>query len=701
MRHLRALPVLTLCALILFTAALPASAATPPDGNQPANPEPVTPANPDTSQIATPADTSAFKFKLYLPSVAVGPTATVSAIELTQATQNVDHSVPMVANRPTVARVFLQFDGGLTGQTVQLSATRNGVALAGSPMQRTGAIARSAPNRANPADSTNFLLPAAWLKGSVVLTARVMPNGKALARTATFQTVAPLRVMVVPIRYVHAPTNKTFAAPTTVQVPAAVQRMFPIPSVDIRWHAPLTYRGNLTASASNRLAGWSELLNTVLALKQSEGAANDMVYMAVLPTSIRSENSIYYTGIGSSMRGTVNFDTNLTPAHELGHALGRAHAPCGGVVNADPNYPYAGASIGALGFDTSNFTLIDPAITTDVMSYCSEWISDYTYVGMYQNQRAALAVAAGELEVSETEAWPASANAPAVDAILVRALLDPGSEPTLLPVYAVRAPIAADNPSADGSSAYTVAFVDAAGATLAAHNVRAAEAQEEDLAVRVLSALLPLPPGNVAAVEVREGDRTIARRALQTSAAGAAGPAIAPAMTYDSTTLTMTLPTGAPQLVRLRQGETYTTLGMDVSDGLLTIPTGQLPASAADILVSTADLLPAPGVTAAAAEATTATLSIPDAPPVVAIAPPETPAGGGGIVIPGYASDATDGMLEPAWFVNGEAVGTGPLLQLDDTAQLHFPLIIELRATDSAGNLASASLTLQQVDLQP
>lgn len=85
-------------------------------------------------------------------------------------------------------------------------------------------------------------------------------------------------------------------------------------------------------------------------------------------------------------------------AHEIGHTLGRAHptpgsAACGQSAS-DPSYPYTGAQIGANndyeGFDAGDsFYSVPRAIYPgtvwhDVMSYCNnQWISDYTYRGMY------------------------------------------------------------------------------------------------------------------------------------------------------------------------------------------------------------------------------------------------------------------------------------------------------------------------------
>jgi hypothetical protein len=94
-------------------------------------------------------------------------------------------------------------------------------------------------------------------------------------------------------------------------------------------------------------------------------------------------------------------------AHELGHACGVRHAPCGNVgtgsqfVELDyPAYePYdpnntPQASIGEYGLDISTGNIFPPNTTKDLMSYCGpptwfNWISLYTYGLLLHNQQLA------------------------------------------------------------------------------------------------------------------------------------------------------------------------------------------------------------------------------------------------------------------------------------------------------------------------
>lgn len=73
-------------------------------------------------------------------------------------------------------------------------------------------------------------------------------------------------------------------------------------------------------------------------------------------------------------------------AHELGHAMNlHYHAPCN-VLDPDPNFPYRDGSIGIWGYDARSGELVPPS-TPDVMSYCSPaWISDYYFQQALSNR---------------------------------------------------------------------------------------------------------------------------------------------------------------------------------------------------------------------------------------------------------------------------------------------------------------------------
>ncbi|HHO54043.1 MAG TPA: hypothetical protein ENK18_25025 [Deltaproteobacteria bacterium] len=78
-----------------------------------------------------------------------------------------------------------------------------------------------------------------------------------------------------------------------------------------------------------------------------------------------------------------------TMLHEVGHAHGREHAPCGGAAGVDTQYPYLGAILGSWGYDLLEDRLLPPNSTFDIMGYCSPiWASDYTFGALLQRIQA-------------------------------------------------------------------------------------------------------------------------------------------------------------------------------------------------------------------------------------------------------------------------------------------------------------------------
>ena len=142
--------------------------------------------------------------------------------------------------------------------------------------------------------------------------------------------------------------------------------------------------------------GWDDALAQLYAARDADTHADNDYYYGVLTpgtsmddycagscvvglSNVASRTQAQYRGaIGPGyFSGAKDTFSQETMGHELGHALGREHAPCE-TDDADPAFPYPGGSTGVFGYDGTR--LLDPAKYTDVMGYCVPvWISDYTY----------------------------------------------------------------------------------------------------------------------------------------------------------------------------------------------------------------------------------------------------------------------------------------------------------------------------------
>lgn len=96
----------------------------------------------------------------------------------------------------------------------------------------------------------------------------------------------------------------------------------------------------------------------------------------VAGTGSRVPTMIYGGGEGS-------FELNGILWHELGHALGMGHTPCGPVTGIEGRYPHADGFINMDAYEVAadrTLTVKPREEYHDIMSYCSPtWISAYTY----------------------------------------------------------------------------------------------------------------------------------------------------------------------------------------------------------------------------------------------------------------------------------------------------------------------------------
>jgi len=203
-----------------------------------------------------------------------------------------------------------------------------------------------------------------------------------------------LKITIVPIRY-NADGSGRLPDTSAAQIETyrkAFYGMYPAKKVEVTVRAPWDYSSPISANGS----GFGSALSAVVKLRQTDGAPKDVYYYGAF-AGASSFGSYCPGGCVTGLCGLLTSPSDTfgracvgigfsgemsagTATHEVGHAHGRAHAPCGGVSDYDSSFPYSGGKIGPYGYDLANKKLIDPATYRDLMGYCSpNWISDYTF----------------------------------------------------------------------------------------------------------------------------------------------------------------------------------------------------------------------------------------------------------------------------------------------------------------------------------
>lgn len=229
-----------------------------------------------------------------------------------------------------------------------------------------------------PADLTlqwRGTVPATWVVNGFEVRIKVDPANalpesdemnNALTVKPAVGRASVLQVTGVPV----VNSGRTGVAPNIEPI---MQRMWPMKGVVAMARAPYTFTGTITGGDGNT---WGRLLQEIAQVRRSDGS-NRNYYGYV---RVNYGSGIAGIGYIGQEAATGRDDSLDTVAHELGHNMGRNHAPCGGAAGADPNYPYAGARTGSWGFDSQTGRLVNPAQVFDLMSYCQpEWVSDYNY----------------------------------------------------------------------------------------------------------------------------------------------------------------------------------------------------------------------------------------------------------------------------------------------------------------------------------
>lgn len=321
----------------------------------------------------------------------------LSGAYLTQATQRLDGSVPLVAGRDAYLRVFALASQANSAHPAVRVRLYNGATLVQTyTLAAPGASVPLAVDESSLLNSWNVLVPAALVQSGLRLLADVDPSNT-VAEGDESNNQFPLSGTAANVDVRALPTFALRFVPVLQQVNglqgnvspanqeaflADLKKLLPVGAYDADVRAPYTTTAPVLQSANGNLA-WNTILSELLALRSADASAR-YYYGVVRVTYGSGVAGLGY--VGGSAHTAMGWDylpsATGVMAHEVGHNMGRLHAPCGGPSGVDPAYPYAGGQIGVWGLDLGSLALKAPT-ATDLMSYCGpNWVSDYNWSGM-------------------------------------------------------------------------------------------------------------------------------------------------------------------------------------------------------------------------------------------------------------------------------------------------------------------------------
>ena len=332
-------------------------------------------------------------------------------------------SVPVIAGKEALMRVFLdsssdfvsrEIVGRLTLELSEEDTTVHETTFLMDGNWSEGALS-STMNFSIAADemtpSTKFhielLEVEAGFQGEEGLRNSVVYPQEGMASMRAQQNNGPLRVYLLPIRYNADGSGRTpsLSDSRVNEFVEDMSALYPASTIDITVLPTKDWNREVSAYGE----GWGELLQEMYYERSRKSIPFDGYLYGIfnpsgslgqycergcilgLSSLAQSPNDSWARiSIGLGFPGNTAIGTFL---HEVGHAHGRAHAPCE-TRDYDYSYPYSGGMIGIWGYDIYSGQLKNPNSTADFMGYCEpSWVSDYTYEALFDRIQAVSAAA--------------------------------------------------------------------------------------------------------------------------------------------------------------------------------------------------------------------------------------------------------------------------------------------------------------------
>jgi hypothetical protein len=356
------------------------------------------------------------------PSTAPGPWARaiqVSLIEISQAVfiklGDSNGVVPpgmrnskLIEGRAAYVRVHVRPDGGSTPRPLRAVLTLG----QGDGSQRAfadGKMIAGPSTSENLASTFNFLLPTEVISPGATLAVAIYEGADAAGPDPTSPPRFPregaadlaverglmlMDVVLLPVRGPSGPLDDS--PPRRQRLERYMADVYPARKMTIRWHEPVEIDSVISSTEAFRL----------MAQARRQDNASAGTYYHLLIAIEDSEDK--FLGLGSLAGPGPNEAANRvamtivtehqvdsqmdTVTHEMGHNLGRNHAPGCNAGGTDNRYPYPNTGVGVDGFSLGELAsgkdhlpsapgpFKSKARFKDLMGYCyPTWISDYTW----------------------------------------------------------------------------------------------------------------------------------------------------------------------------------------------------------------------------------------------------------------------------------------------------------------------------------